>query len=592
MRVPVFMAIALAAAGGALAQPSAPMSCSAPPGETVFRVGGPGATHASLRNAVGAANGLSGSARATICLAAGTYVDDFAQIAHPVRIVGVGGLARLHAAAPPSNGKAILVVNADVEIENVAFSGASVPDRNGAGIRWESGDLTLRGAQFFDNENGVLSATTAQGRMVVEDSRFLRNGFGDGQSHGIYVTSTQAELVVERSYFEAQQVGHHVKSRAAETTVVDSTFEDGAGGPGDVPSFSIDLPYEGAGVIARNAFIQRDAQGNPGAVNKFIVNYGGEADPASPDSLLLADNTFVNERHPGTALRNASSAVAAVSDNRLLGVDAIVEGGPAVLTGNQTSGFAAFSPPEGGFLSLDPQALRATGADGTPLGQLAQFAGIVGDSGIAALDDGVFVASRTQGIGRLDPTAGINTFFFGPQGIEALGSDGDRLLAAVYGRNEVLAYSADGGLLETIGLQFAGDLGVAGLDSDGTRLFVGSYLDGGVYVFDMAGAFQFAIDSGLGSNVLSALAFDPFDGALLVGAGFGDGAVRRIDLGGSLLGSYQLAQGFGGLDVAGAGVVDPPDPTPAPEPPSLPLLAVALLALAGRAGLDGGAARP
>jgi len=534
---------------------------------------------------VNAANATANPARITICLAAGTYVNDFAQAFHDIRVVGVGGLAHLQAAVQPGNGKAILVTNANVEIENVAFSGASVPDQNGAGIRWESGDLSLKGTQFFDNENGVLSAVSASGKLTVEDSRFLRNGFGDGQSHGIYVTSTTAELEVERSYFEAQQVGHQLKSRAASTTVRDSTFEDGAGGPADVPSYSIDLPFRGIGVIERNAFIQRDGQGDPGSVNKYIVNYGGEDDAAGPDALTMSDNTFVNERHPGTALRNPTDIVAVVSGNRFLGVDAIVEG-PAALAGNDSGPFAAFVPPAGGaFLALDPQALAAYTAAGAPAGGLPQYAGIVGDSGLALLDGQVFVASRTQGIAGLDLTAGISTFYFGPQGIEALGSDGDRLLAAVFGRNEVLAYSADGDLLETIALQTALDLAIAGLDSDGTRLFVGSFADGDVYVFDMAGVLDFVIDTGLPAGWLSALAWDPFDGSILVGAGFGDGSVLRFDLAGALLAAYQLPPGFGGL--ASATEIVGPGPTPTPEPAAASLLGLALLGLAFARGRSG-----
>jgi hypothetical protein len=569
----------VAAAHAAAAEPQPAASCAAPAGETIFRVGGPTPTHASFAAAVGAANAMAGAARVTICLAAGTYVDDFAQLDHPARIVGVGGLAHLKAVAPPPNGKAILVTRADAEIENVAFSGASVPDRNGAGIRWEGGDLTLRGAQFFDNENGVLSAGGVSGTLTVEDSRFLRNGFGDGRSHGIYVTSTTAEVLVERSYFEAQRTGHHLKSRAASTTVRDSTFEDGAGGPDDVPSYSIDLPYRGIGVIEGNAFIQRDAQGDPGAVNKYIVNYGGEADAAGADSLILADNTFVNERHPGTALLNNTPIVASVTGNRFLGVDDIVQGA-ATESGNQTAGFPTFAPPPGAVLALDDAALRAY----APAGALTQYAGIAGESGLALLDGAIFVASRTQGVGRLDPTAGISTFFFGPQGIEALGSDGDRLLAAVFGANEVLAYSADGELLETIALQAAFDLGIAGLDSDGTHLFVGSYLDGDVYVFDMAGALLQTIDTGLPAEWLSSLAFDPFDGALLVGAGFGDGGLRRFDLAGALLGTSQFARGFGGLATLGTRAA----PVPAP---AFGLFAAAVLGLAIRARLDGGRRR-
>ena len=323
-----------------------------------------------------------------------------------------------------------------------------------------------------------------------------------------------------------------------------------------------------------------DAQGDPGSVNKYIVNYGGEADAAGPDALTMSDNTFVNERHPGVALRNVTPVVATVTGNRFLGVETIVEG-PAALAGNDSGPFATFVvPPAGAFLALAPQALAAYTAAGAPAGGLPQYAGIVGDSGLAVLDGQIFVASRTQGIAGLDLTAGISTFYFGPQGIEALGSDGDRLLAAVFGRNEVLAYSADGDLLETIALQTALDLGIAGLDSDGTRLFVGSFTDGDVYVFYMTGVLDFVIDTGLSTGWLSALAWDAFDGSILVGAGFGDGSVRRFDINGALLATYQLPPGFGGLASASEAAGPGPIPTATPEPAAASLLGLALLAAA------------
>ena len=52
-------------------------------------------------------------------------------------------------------GKAIWVISgADVTVENIAFSGARVPDQNGAGLRAEGRNLTVRQARF-DNENGI-----------------------------------------------------------------------------------------------------------------------------------------------------------------------------------------------------------------------------------------------------------------------------------------------------------------------------------------------------------------------------------------------------------------------------------------------------
>src|SRR5947207_596984 len=77
----------------------------------------------------------------TIQVQAGTYTNDWANVDHNLTIVGVGGYAHFVSDQDIPNGKGNLVVNANLTISNVEFSGARVGDLNGAGIRWESGNL-------------------------------------------------------------------------------------------------------------------------------------------------------------------------------------------------------------------------------------------------------------------------------------------------------------------------------------------------------------------------------------------------------------------------------------------------------------------
>src|SRR4051812_41648683 len=84
---------------------------------------------------------------------AGTYTNDFAEITHKITIEGVGGMAKLVATQKIPNGKAILVTDTDVTIDHVEFSGATVKDGNGAGIRYQGGNLTITNSYFHDNQN-------------------------------------------------------------------------------------------------------------------------------------------------------------------------------------------------------------------------------------------------------------------------------------------------------------------------------------------------------------------------------------------------------------------------------------------------------
>jgi hypothetical protein len=83
---------------------------------------------------------------------AGTYINDFAEITHSITIEGVGGMVNLFASGQIPNGKAILITDTDVTLDHIAFSGATVRDGNGAGIRYQGGNLTVTNS-YFANRN-------------------------------------------------------------------------------------------------------------------------------------------------------------------------------------------------------------------------------------------------------------------------------------------------------------------------------------------------------------------------------------------------------------------------------------------------------
>src|SRR3954454_13211954 len=118
---------------------------------------------------------------------AGTYTNDFAEITHKITIEGVGGMVNLVASGQIPNGKAILITDTDVTLDHIAFSGATVRDGNGAGIRYQGGNLTIKNSYFHDNQNGILSASDPNGTITIKNSEFNHNGSGTGKTHNIYV---------------------------------------------------------------------------------------------------------------------------------------------------------------------------------------------------------------------------------------------------------------------------------------------------------------------------------------------------------------------------------------------------------------------
>lgn len=256
----------------------------------------------------------------TISVEHGTYRNDFATVTTNVAIVGEGGMAEFVATVPPPNGKAILVTAGDVTLDHLAFSGAKVPDSNGAGVRYERGHLTIRNSYFHDNQMGLLAAGDRDGTVTVEHSEFSHNLVADGSAHighNLYIGGPLKSVVISDSYFHDAIVGHEIKSRALATTIVGNRIFDLAG----TASYSIDLP-NGGNALIRNNLIQQ----GPNSENPAIVAYLAEAPAPWPGSRLeISGNTIVNQLPSVLArgLANHSTAVAAlVSDNHFYGLEA------------------------------------------------------------------------------------------------------------------------------------------------------------------------------------------------------------------------------------------------------------------------------
>ena len=208
-------------------------------------------------------------------------------------IVGVHGRAHLEAAGQSSEGKAIWVIAGnDTTIENIEFSGARVPDQNGAGIRQEGANLLLEHCYFHDNQEGILAADNPASSIVIDSSVFARNGAGDGYSHNIYINHVRS-FTLRYSYSTDARVGHLVKSRALRNYIL----YDRLTGEHGTDSYELDLPNGGLSYVIGTIIEQGSYTQNPN-----MLAYGEEGN-LNPDSRLYAVNdTFVNDLHRGDAI--------------------------------------------------------------------------------------------------------------------------------------------------------------------------------------------------------------------------------------------------------------------------------------------------
>lgn len=261
----------------------------------------------------------------TVLIDAGLYESDVARWqANDLVIKGVNGKAQLFSNGLVWGGKGIWVIQGDDNIvENIEFAEAACPDLNGAGIRQEGTNLTVRHCYFHDNENGILCGVDVNSDILVEHSVFYNNGHGDGYSHNLYIGHIH-RLTFQYNYSHHADIGHELKSRAEENFILYNRFGEEATG---TASRSIDLPNGGLAIILGNVIEQ-----GPLSDNSNIIGYGMEGTTNTNDtSVYIVHNTIVNNKATGTfvQLQNGTPYCKLVNN--------IFAGPGTVLTGTPTT---------------------------------------------------------------------------------------------------------------------------------------------------------------------------------------------------------------------------------------------------------------
>ena len=256
-----------------------------------------------------------GAGGGTISVAPGTYRQCAVQEAGDITIVAAEpGKAVFDGAT--CEGKAALVLRGrSARLSGLTFRNMAVPDRNGAGIRLEQGDLVVAQSWFLDSEQGILTHDDPGGSIVIDKSTFA--GLGNcensaGCAHSIYV-GNYGRLRVTRSRFERGTGGHYVKSRSQQVEIAASSFDDSAG---HASNYMIDLPAGSVGQITNNWFVQ----------GKDKENYSAFVAVAAEDQLHPATGLVIagNDARFAPGVRRSSVFVAnwsrdklAISDNAL-----------------------------------------------------------------------------------------------------------------------------------------------------------------------------------------------------------------------------------------------------------------------------------
>jgi hypothetical protein len=258
----------------------------------------------------------------TVEIDAGTYTNDACYLGagkDNLTIRGVNGRAKMDATGfTISNGKAIWVVNSDkVTIENIEFANAAVPDWNGAGIRIEAANLTIRNCYFHDNQDGILGSPPSDGtgEVLIEYSEFDHNGLGDGCNnggcaHNMYLNHF-AKFTLQYSWSHNVETAHLVKTRAYASYILYNRI----GSEGNTTtSFQIDIPNGGLAYVIGNT-IQKDAS----AGNGLLINFAEEGATNPTQKLYVVGNTLVSAKGSTFIGFPAATDTSGIVDNIFVG---------------------------------------------------------------------------------------------------------------------------------------------------------------------------------------------------------------------------------------------------------------------------------
>ncbi len=237
-------------------------------------------------------------------------------------------------------GKGIWLVQAhNITIENIEFKDAATTssyNNNASAIRPDNGcggTLTVRNCYIHDCQNGMQGGAAGL-NVVIDGCEFFHNGFGDGQTHNMYISNADS-FTLTNSYSHGANVGHEVKTRARRTTSCTTSFPMTMATPairsmcrkGAPPTSSATASIRGP-----------PEQGT-------IITYAEESTVNDDLHLYVMNNTIVNSRAYGTVnFVQVAGGIALVENNIFQGYGTAINGSAIALNNLSTMNAGLVQP--------------------------------------------------------------------------------------------------------------------------------------------------------------------------------------------------------------------------------------------------------
>jgi hypothetical protein len=579
--------------------PGQPYSVAPSPGQTVLTVG-VGCQFQSIGAAVAAAQNGD-----LILVAPGTYLNDYADVTAQITIAGAGGMVNLVSTENLPNEKGIFIVDNSCQIDNLTFQGAAIDDSlggNGAGIRYQGGNLVLNNDVFLDNQNGIMGSAVdnlPQNNITITNCTFDNNGQSSGPdagfTHNIYVGFGVDSVVATHNVFERANVGHEFKSRAASNLISNNIFYDG---PTGTASYSIDLPDGGSDTVSGNVI-----EKGPNTQNNNIIHFGGEGIPYAGSALLVTGNDFINDLGAGAVgVLNQTTLQVELVDNEFANfANAMLVSGCYAQSGNYDQNGNRIAAGSSNQFAPGTNLLDFSGDAAAHTVTLTTQGGVLGGGGLLTVAADAGHVTIIGGSGGLDyqeaanwggseiqTAAGAADTITAPGQDTILANGNDRitggpgnLTAALAGNDSVSSGAGNNGYSVTGTLNLAGHGGSdtvqvnaasAAAYAQGSEAYYQTTVNGGISDFNITqgGHVEQASISGGGVAVevygggINATTAGGLGGALI---GFGAGTVTTLVSNGAdtiqagsgaatiqVSGNAQIHDGTGALAVFGHGI--------------------------------------